>query len=228
MIQSAYKTLVFDCDGVILDSNQVKTEAFNRVGLQFGSEAANELVSYHLQHGGVSRYQKFEYFWVDVLKRTYDVEKIGDLVSQYALQVCERLLDCPISPNLLDLRKVTPNTDWMVVSGGNQAELEYIFSERKIAPLFNKGIFGSPSTKDEIINREVASGQLKFPSLFIGDSRYDHEVAKRAGMDFIFIHGWTEFSGWQEYCRVHQLVSLGSLSDLNAIIFQGAIISEEI
>ncbi len=221
MTQNEYKTLVFDCDGVILDSNLIKTEAFHRVGLQFGSDAANELVSYHLKNGGISRYQKFKYFWVDVLQRSYDVKKIEDLASQYALQVCERLLHCPISPGLWALRKVTPNTDWMVVSGGNQAELRHVFSERKIAPLFNKGIFGSPSTKDEIINREIASGQLKFPSLFIGDSRYDHEVARRAGMDFIFMHGWTEFSSWQEYCRVHQLVSLGSLAELNATILSG-------
>jgi beta-phosphoglucomutase-like phosphatase (HAD superfamily) len=92
MIQTAYKTLVFDCDGVILDSNQIKTEAFNRVGLQFGSEAANELVSYHLQHGGVSRYQKFEYFWVDVLHRTYDVEKIEDVRTFIALPDKSRLI----------------------------------------------------------------------------------------------------------------------------------------
>lgn len=221
MVQNSYKTFVFDCDGVIFDSNQIKTDAFNKVGLEFGSDAAKELVNYHLQHGGVSRYRKFEYFWVEILQRIYDANKIESLVSQYALQVCERLLHCSISLSLLDLRKSTQNASWMVVSGGNQAELEYIFTERKIAPLFNKGVFGSPSTKDEIIKREISSGRLEFPALFIGDSRYDHEVAKRAGMDFIFIYDWTEFSSWREYCEVHRLASYGSLADLNAAISSG-------
>ena len=31
-----YKTLVFDCDGVILDSNRIKTEAFYRTTQKYG------------------------------------------------------------------------------------------------------------------------------------------------------------------------------------------------
>jgi len=64
-----YKTLVFDCDGVVLDSNQVKTQAFFDVAKQYGLEAANKLVEYHVLHGGVSRYKKFEYFIQVILKK---------------------------------------------------------------------------------------------------------------------------------------------------------------
>lgn len=40
-----YETLVFDCDGVLLDSNRVKTEAFWTVASQFGQAAADALYS---------------------------------------------------------------------------------------------------------------------------------------------------------------------------------------
>jgi len=42
-----YKTLVFDCDGVILDSNRVKTDAFHKAALFYGGEVADIFVQYH-------------------------------------------------------------------------------------------------------------------------------------------------------------------------------------
>ena len=60
---SQYATCVFDCDGVVLDSNQIKTQAFYNATQSYGHEFADQLVNYHLKNGGVSRYEKFEYFF---------------------------------------------------------------------------------------------------------------------------------------------------------------------
>jgi phosphoglycolate phosphatase-like HAD superfamily hydrolase len=209
------KTLVFDCDGVILDSNRIKTEAFGHVAMQFGADAAKELVHFHVQHGGVSRYRKFEYLLVNILQRAADATEIESLARQYGLRVCDQLLLCPMTPGLKELRKATPHTSWMVVSGGDQAELQYIFAERGLASLFDRGIHGSPATKDEILSREIASGHLVLPALFLGDSRYDHEAAQRAGLDFIFIHEWTEFSNWREYCQINDISAVKRIADLH-------------
>lgn len=216
--QKAFKTLVFDCDGVILDSNRIKTEAFSHVAMQFGHDAAEQLVRFHVQNGGVSRYRKFEYLLVNILYRTSDVKVIEDLANQYGQRVCEQLLLCPMTPGLHELRNATPHTNWMVVSGGDQAELHYIFAERSLTPLFNRGIYGSPATKDEILSRVITSGHLEMPALFLGDSRYDHEAATRAGLDFIFIHEWTEFKNWQDYCNKNNISIINRISTLNAYL----------
>jgi phosphoglycolate phosphatase-like HAD superfamily hydrolase len=213
--QKAYKTLVFDCDGVILDSNRIKTEAFSHVAMQFGADAAEQLVRFHVQNGGVSRYRKFEYLIVNILHRAKDAKVIEELAKQYGQRVCEQLLLCPITPRLHELRNATLHTNWMVVSGGDQAELHYIFAERGLTPLFNRGIYGSPATKDEILSREIAAGHLQLPALFLGDSRYDHEAAKLAGLDFIFIYEWTEFNNWQDYCRKNEIPLLNGIADLH-------------
>jgi hypothetical protein len=47
VLQSA-TTLVFDCDGVVLNSNRIKTEAFRLVAAPYGEAAAEALVQYHL------------------------------------------------------------------------------------------------------------------------------------------------------------------------------------
>jgi phosphoglycolate phosphatase-like HAD superfamily hydrolase len=207
--------LVFDCDGVILDSNRIKTEAFSHVATQFGADVAKELVRFHTQHGGVSRYKKFEYLLVNILQRALDVTEIESLARQYGQHVYDQLLLCSMASGLKELRKTTPHTNWMVVSGGDQAELQYIFAERDLTSLFNQGIHGSPATKDEILSREIASGHLVLPALFLGDSRYDHEAAQRAGLDFIFIHEWTEFSNWRDYCEINDILVVKRIADLD-------------
>ena len=56
-----YETIIFDCDGVILNSNNIKIQAFYETALIYGHDLANELVKYHIENGGISRYQKFEF-----------------------------------------------------------------------------------------------------------------------------------------------------------------------
>ena len=60
----ALQCIVFDCDGVILDSVPVKTRAFARIAAPHGQEAQDRFVMYHTRHGGVSRYKKFQWFYL--------------------------------------------------------------------------------------------------------------------------------------------------------------------
>ncbi len=47
-----YKTLVFDCDGVVLNSKKIKTQAFYEATKHFGHDATQTLVDYHKLNGG--------------------------------------------------------------------------------------------------------------------------------------------------------------------------------
>ena len=50
------KTIIFDFDGVILESMDVKTEAFKKLYQPFGSSISNKVVENHLANWGISRY----------------------------------------------------------------------------------------------------------------------------------------------------------------------------
>ena len=63
-----FKTIIFDCDGVILNSNNLKTQAFYDIALEWGSDIADEFVLYHRRHGGLSRYVKFNHFIENILR----------------------------------------------------------------------------------------------------------------------------------------------------------------
>ena len=65
-----YQTLVFDCDGVLLNSNKIKTQAFYDVAKVYGHKPAQKLKDYHLKNGGISRYKKFEYLLISILRKS--------------------------------------------------------------------------------------------------------------------------------------------------------------
>jgi phosphoglycolate phosphatase-like HAD superfamily hydrolase len=106
----------------------------------------------------------------------------------------------------------------MVVSGGAQDELRSLLEERGIAHWFDRGIYGSPTDKDEILSYVSRSGRLIRPGLFFGDSRYDHEAARRAGLDFVFVAGWSEFADWRSYCAEHSIQCIDSLAEAPAVL----------
>jgi phosphoglycolate phosphatase-like HAD superfamily hydrolase len=208
-----YKTIVFDCDGVVLNSNKVKTDAFYKTALPYGEEAAQKLVAHHVLNGGVSRYKKFEWFIQEILPTQKGIE-ITKLLEVYAKFVRHGLKTCDAAEGLAELRAKTPQANWLIVSGGDQQELREVFSDRKLIELFDGGIFGSPENKDLILARELANNNIKLPALFLGDSRYDHVAASTAKLDFIFLSGWSEFLSWPEYCTQNQIKTLDSIFSL--------------
>ena len=194
-----YQTLVFDCDGVVLNSNKVKTEAFFKAALPYGEAAAQQLVDYHVSRGGISRYKKFEWFVENVV-----VDQTGptleELLAAYAAEVRHGLLTCEIAEGLAELKAKTPQANWLIVSGGDQQELREVFAERGLDHFFDGGIFGSPDSKDIILAREIALSNITKPALFLGDSKYDHRAATTACLDFVFLSGWSEVQDYEVWC----------------------------
>lgn len=213
---SAYKTLVFDCDGVILDSNKVKTQAFYNAAKEYGHDAAQTLVDFHVEHGGVSRFRKFEYFFTDILKKDYSKIELNSIIVNYAKEVRSGLLNCEIASGLDNLREVTKNATWLVASGGAQDELREIFEIRGLGHFFDGGIYGSPTAKDIIVEQQLGNGNIQMPALFLGDSRFDHVVANQFGLDFVFITQWSEFTELNEYAYANGLTKKSSLNALLA------------
>jgi phosphoglycolate phosphatase-like HAD superfamily hydrolase len=216
-----YKTLVFDCDGVVLNSNQTKIDAYFEVGKRLGGTdaQAQAFVDHHVSKGSFPRNGKIEYYFEHIIK-----QPLTDALMQQYLQAFEEvlgntLMQCEVAVGLDALKEATPAAAWMLLSGGDQAELRRIFPRRKVgnvslAHLFDAGIFGGPDKKDDVLAREKTNGNIQFPALFLGDSKYDHQAATRAGLDFVFLSDWTEVPDWQDYCAQNKIATLGNISQL--------------
>lgn len=211
-----YKALLFDCDGVVLNSNRIKTQAFYASALAYGEDEANALVEYHITRGGISRYEKFTYFLQHIVPDGKSGPDLNNLLSKYAENVRNGLSNCEVATGLHELRERTPDSRWFIISGGDQTELREVFARRGLADYFDGGIFGSPDSKEQIITREKSQGNIQMPALFLGDTRYDYHVATTAGLHFLFISGWSEVEDWQEWTNAHRISVKHSLHDLLA------------
>lgn len=198
-----YGLWLFDCDGVILDSNSLKTDAFHRIGMGYGPEDARALVRYHLENGGVSRFEKLSYFFRDIRGEIDYQKKLRAALAEYGEFVKAGLRRCLEVPGIRAFLKKLRETEGLrafVISGSEEEELRQVFSERGLASYFD-GIFGSPAKKRDIVS-ELCSLERRpgsdLRAVFCGDSRLDYEVARAFGIDFIMIHGYTEWEDWQK------------------------------
>lgn len=212
---AAYETFVFDCDGVLLDSNRIKTEAFYAAALCFGSAVAEQFVSYHKANGGVSRQEKFHYLFANILNfRNLPEADYHQALSVYGEQVRIGLERCSIAPGVRDLLEQLPaGSRRYVVSGGAQDEVRWVLELKKLSTYFD-GIYGNPTDKLELVKRLDMSQAMPGTRLYFGDARYDHEVARAFNMDFVFVSGLSEFSGWSEYCHQNKLQVIEWLSQV--------------
>jgi beta-phosphoglucomutase-like phosphatase (HAD superfamily) len=190
-----YSCLIFDCDGVILDSNKIKTEAFYTLALPYGKNIADLLVDYHTHNGGISRYLKIKYL-IEVLLKRKDSILEERLVKKYGDIVYNELLNV----NFIDgfsnfIESFGKDRSSFILSGGDQAELHRVFQFRNMSQHFIK-ILGSPTSKYENVKTIISDIKVDNTILF-GDSKLDYEVANHFGFDFVFIYEKTEFKSWE-------------------------------
>ena len=198
----AYDYYVFDCDGVILNSNTVKSEAFYKTTEHFGDALAREFVAYHQQYGGISRNAKFAYFIETMLGK--DLQENQDLLARLLEDygsICQRdLLSCPLIPGIEDfLKQTVSTTPAFVVTGGNQSEVRSVFDQRGLSDYFQL-ILGSPTSKHDNMKTFQSQGFFAGSGVYFGDARLDKELAEEFGQDFIYISAVSEWAEGPAHC----------------------------
>ena len=161
-----YKTYLFDCDGVILDSNQIKSQAFYKCVERYGKDLAIKFKNYHIKNGGISRFEKFDHFINFILNPNHNKPEINDLLNNYSDIIYDELIRCEITPDLKKIKNITKNKKWLMISGSKESELRKLLKIKKIDCFFESGIFGSPKNKFEIFEREIKKKQHKISRYF--------------------------------------------------------------
>ena len=138
------------------------------------------------------------------------------MLKIYSEETEKGLIDSEITYGLNFLRDKTNNLSWSIVSGGDQDQLHNVFTEKQIMYLFDGGVFGSPDSKNVILNRELTRENIKRPALFLGDTALDHQVSVANGLDFIFVSAWTECRAYEQYCMDNSIRIISKVYELVA------------
>ena len=176
---------MFDFDGVLVESLDVKTRAFARLYEPYGDEVVAKVIAYHLAHGGVSRFEKFRYWHRNYLGKELDAASENALGDRFSQLVEDAVVECPWVPGALDFLVDHHGRYRMYVASGTpHDEMNRIVRRRSIAHFF-AGVFGSPASKGEILGTVLDEGFARESVVMVGDSSSDLEGAREAGVRFI-------------------------------------------
>lgn len=181
-----FDALIFDFDGVLVESTDVKTKAFATLYSAHGPEIEYQVISYHKEHAGISRFRKFQYFQEVLLGIPYE-DADGELLSaRFSELVVDAVVKAPYVAGAIEfLDAFKGQIPMFVASGTPDRELQEIIERREMVNYF-VSVHGSPDTKDQIIKKLLESHGLdKFKVLMIGDSLADLEGARQAGVCFL-------------------------------------------
>jgi HAD superfamily hydrolase (TIGR01549 family) len=180
-----YGAIVFDFDGVLVESVDVKTRAFVALYEEHGKDVAAQVAAYHLAHGGLSRYEKFRHCHKALLGLEISPAEERALGERFSALVEDAVVAAAWIPGAREfLESWSGRLPLYVASGTPEDELLRIIQRRGMAKYF-AGVGGTPAKKGELIARFArASGVPPSRVLMVGDSTTDYEGAREAGAAF--------------------------------------------
>lgn len=180
------KTILWDFDGVILESMKIRDEGFYKIFETYPIEQVEKLIAFNNENGGLSRYVKIRYFYNEVLGEPVSDEKVNELAAKFSEVMLQKL----INPELIIYDSVDfikqnhTRYNFHIVSGSDGKELNSLCQKLELAQYFIT-INGSPTPKITLVENILK--KYDYPlneTILIGDSKNDHEAAIENNITF--------------------------------------------
>ena len=133
------KAAIFDWDGTITDSNNIKTEAFVELFQSACPQAAGYIREYQQNRGGISRFEKFRHYIRHFFHREASAAELEDFGRRYAALCRPKLLNAPFIPGAVEtLRKLSlEKIPVFIVTGSPATEIRELAATRNLLPLIH-------------------------------------------------------------------------------------------
>lgn len=179
------RLIFWDFDGVIKDSNEVKSQAFTSLFHHYGAEIADRVREHHQTHGGMSRFEKIPRYleWVG---ETVTPELVDEYCRRFTQLTLQAVIDAPWVPGVEAFLRSNPYQQMhVVVTATPQEEIEKILTALNLRSCF-MDVFGAPLSKQEAIHTTLVSSQID-PQLclMIGDATADRDAAQANQVPFL-------------------------------------------
>ena len=177
--------VVFDFDGVILETDDIKTQAFAQLFVDH-PEHREAILDLHRENMGLSRLIKFERIHAQILGKPLSPKEKDRLADRFAELVLDRVLASAEVPGMRAcLEVLLSRLPMFVASGTPQKELDLVVARRDLAGYFTE-VWGSPPSKPDIIRGimtrwSLTPGQV----LMVGDGESDWRAAQETGIHFV-------------------------------------------
>lgn len=174
------KTIIWDFDGVILDSLAVRDYGFREIFKEFASADVERLISYHQRNGGLSRFHKITYFFDEILRKPISDDEVVGYATRFS-EIMRRELSNPkylIHDSMAFIMGHHKAMNFHIASGSEHNELNFLCQNLGIAQYF-KSINGSPTPKVSLVEQILSCNTYNQKEcILIGDSINDYEAAR--------------------------------------------------
>ena len=179
------KTVFWDFDGVIKESVEVKSDAFERLFIPFGKDIAKKVITHHEDHGGMSRFDKLPIYlvWAGKNPTQRIVDQYADKFSQLVKQ---KVIDSDWVDGIKEyLQEHYHKQQFFLVTATPQLEIEYILNQLKIKLYFQK-VIGSPINKGKAVESLLKEYDVDpIQAIMVGDSISDYKAAESNHVAFV-------------------------------------------
>ena len=129
------ETLLWDFDGVILDSMVVRDIGFERIFEAFPKHQVDELLDFHRTNAGWSRYVKIEHFFKNIAKIEFTQKDILKYAANFSVIMKKELTNpTRLITDAVDYIKAHyTKQNFHVVSGSDHLELNFLCKELNLA-----------------------------------------------------------------------------------------------
>ncbi|MDT0644583.1 HAD-IA family hydrolase [Zunongwangia sp. F363] len=180
------EVILWDFDGVIVDSMAVREKGFRETLKDFPEEEVDRLIAYHQKNGGLSRYVKYRYFFEKIRKEHAVQQEVAELSAAFSDIMRTSLIHKSILiPEVIDfIKNYKDDFKMHIVSGSDEEELRFLCEQLGISSYFIS-VEGSPTPKIELVKNLLKEYKYnKEKACLIGDSVNDKEAAEQNDISF--------------------------------------------
>jgi len=185
-MNNCISVILWDFDGVILDSMKIKGDGFKKLFSKYEERFVKQLEKYHYENGGVSRFDKIRYFFNDILGEAISEENILKFADEFATIIEKKLFnkDNLIQESVNFIKSNYLKYNFHIVSGAEHNELNSLCDFFELSKYF-KSIEGSPIQKEFLVRKILETYNYNTNNvILIGDAIGDYRASVKNKIAF--------------------------------------------
>lgn len=183
------KVVIFDFDGVIVDSVAIKSNSFIELFLDQDDDIKKKIKYYIETNPGIHRLTKFQYIYENIIKKpiTSNIERM--LSKKFSKITIKKVISSNFIKGAKEfLKNYSKEYNCYVVSATLYDDLKIIIKNKDIEKYF-VDYYGMPNLKYKAIQmikkiEKIENSEI----LYIGDTNVDYEAAIKTKINFLGIN----------------------------------------
>ncbi len=180
------RALIFDFNGVIVESTDTNAQLYARIFAGYGQAVADKVVEHYKKVGGIPRQRRIAMYLRDFAGVEPSEDLVQDMSAEFSRLYLQSLRDAQFVPGAKEFISTQGQKyEKFLSSGAPEVDIPRMLEILGLKQYFIRG-FGAPRSKGEHIAFILNEfGYSASEVVFIGDSPKDRDAAK--GNDIWFI-----------------------------------------